>query len=75
MHWTQPGAGAVLNLRMIRVNNDWDGYQPGLGLSFSLSSRRSQTINVAYYQVDLVALLLLLLIGLNAQYVAIHPVE
>ena len=27
MRWTQPGAQAVLDLRAVRINNDWDGYQ------------------------------------------------
>jgi hypothetical protein len=27
MHWTRPGAQAMLNLRSIHVNGDWDEYQ------------------------------------------------
>ena len=27
MRWTQPGAQAILDLRAVRVNDDWDGYQ------------------------------------------------
>jgi hypothetical protein len=27
MHWTQPGAQAVLDLRSVRVNDDWDQFQ------------------------------------------------
>jgi hypothetical protein len=27
MRWTQPGAQAVLDLRAVRINDDWDAYQ------------------------------------------------
>jgi hypothetical protein len=27
MRWTQPGAQALLDLRAVRINDDWDEYQ------------------------------------------------
>ena len=27
MRWTRPGAQAVLDLRAVRINDDWDAYQ------------------------------------------------
>jgi hypothetical protein len=27
MRWTQPGAQAILDLRAVRINDDWDAYQ------------------------------------------------
>ena len=27
MRWTKPGAQAILDLRAVRVNDDWDAYQ------------------------------------------------